>query len=77
MQEPCGKRLSGNVPCANLIVDAGIRRVVQGVREPETFVGESIGTLVLKKAGIMVEYLSGYEGNAITNKINVWLLIAT
>ncbi|KAJ3277138.1 hypothetical protein HDV01_000190 [Terramyces sp. JEL0728] len=59
--EPCGKRLSGNVPCANLIVNAGIIRVVQGVKEPETFVGESIGTNILGNAGIAVEYLPGYE----------------
>ncbi|KAJ3325917.1 DRAP deaminase [Boothiomyces sp. JEL0866] len=59
--EPCGKRLSGNVPCAYLIVKAGINRVVQGIKEPETFVGDSIGTKILKEAGVVVEYLTGFE----------------
>jgi pyrimidine deaminase RibD-like protein len=59
--EPCGKRLSGKTCCAKWIIHAGVRRVVQGVKEPPNFVGESIGTRLLTDAGVIVDYLPGYE----------------
>ncbi|RJQ82314.1 dCMP deaminase [Pseudonocardiaceae bacterium YIM PH 21723] len=36
--EPCSSRSSGPVPCAKLIIDSGIRRVVFAYREPSVFV---------------------------------------
>ncbi|MEX2632067.1 MAG: hypothetical protein WD341_19205 [Tistlia sp.] len=44
--EPCGLRLSGRKPCAQHILEAGIRRVVLALREPPKFVeNEAIGRL--------------------------------
>jgi pyrimidine deaminase RibD-like protein len=59
--EPCGKRLSGNTCCAKRILDAGITRVVQGIKEPTTFIGESMGTAMLLQGGVVVDYLKGFE----------------
>ncbi|KAJ5776154.1 uncharacterized protein N7511_001165 [Penicillium nucicola] len=65
--EPCGKRLSGNAPCAQRIArtteggKAGIHKVYFGVKEPETFVGESEGCRMLTEAGIEWEHVSGLE----------------
>ncbi|GLZ04718.1 hypothetical protein Acsp03_21840 [Actinomadura sp. NBRC 104412] len=39
--EPCGERSSHPVPCADLIVGAGIGRVVFAWREPSVFVNAS------------------------------------
>jgi pyrimidine deaminase RibD-like protein len=51
--EPCGRRLSRPRPCARLIVDAGIGRVVYAWREPSLFV-EGNGEEVLRAAGVEV-----------------------
>jgi riboflavin-specific deaminase-like protein len=51
--EPCGARASRPRPCAELIVAAGIRRVVFALREPPTFV-EGRGAERLTGAGIEV-----------------------
>jgi pyrimidine deaminase RibD-like protein len=59
--EPCGLRLSGNICCAKLIVEAGIKRVVIGCMEPETFVGESVGRRMLLDAAVEVVHLAGYD----------------
>lgn len=52
--EPCAKRASRTRPCAQLIRDAGIRRVVTAWREPDTFVPGADGTELLETAGITV-----------------------
>jgi riboflavin biosynthesis pyrimidine reductase/pyrimidine deaminase RibD-like protein len=54
--EPCSRRKSRPAPCARLIREAGIRRVVFALREPSTFVvGE--GAEELTAAGVtVVEY---------------------
>ncbi|RMJ23202.1 hypothetical protein PHISP_05920 [Aspergillus sp. HF37] len=69
--EPCGKRLSGNMPCVQRITrtregggggrDVGIQKVYFGVKEPGTFVGESEGCKALSAAGIEWEVLPGME----------------
>jgi pyrimidine deaminase RibD-like protein len=59
--EPCGLRLSGNTCCAELIINAAIARVVQGVKEPSLFVGESVGTSLLNQHGVAVDNLAGFE----------------
>ncbi|KAJ5594863.1 uncharacterized protein N7459_001071 [Penicillium hispanicum] len=65
--EPCGKRLSGNAPCVQRIVQTreggqeGIHKVFFGVKEPGTFVGESEGCKMLTAAGIQWEHVAGLE----------------
>jgi pyrimidine deaminase RibD-like protein len=52
--EPCSRRASRPRPCARLIIDAGIRRVVLAWREPTLFVAEPSGVEVLAAAGVEV-----------------------
>ncbi|MDF3302306.1 dihydrofolate reductase family protein [Streptomyces tropicalis] len=52
--EPCARRASRPRPCARLILDAGVRRVVTAWREPDTFVVEADGTGVLAAGGTEV-----------------------
>ncbi|MFG2135010.1 dihydrofolate reductase family protein [Streptomyces sp. NPDC048751] len=52
--EPCARRASRPAPCARLILDAGIRRVVTAWREPDTFVEGADGTGVLVAGGVEV-----------------------
>lgn len=51
--EPCAARASRPVPCADLIVASGIRRVVIAWREPPIFVPGG-GAVRMRKAGIAV-----------------------
>jgi pyrimidine deaminase RibD-like protein len=48
--EPCATRASRPVPCADLIIDSGISRVVIAWREPPIFVPGG-GATRLRKAG--------------------------
>ncbi|KAI8897655.1 cytidine deaminase-like protein [Globomyces pollinis-pini] len=66
--EPCGERLSKSTCCAELILHAGIIRVVQGVKEPNTFIRNSVGTQLMIDGGIKVEYLPGFEDECL--KVN-------
>lgn len=65
--EPCGKRLSGNLPCVDRIlatragVNGGIRTVYLGVQEPETFVGQNTGRMRLQNAKIECVHVAGLE----------------
>ncbi|RDW90714.1 putative DRAP deaminase [Aspergillus mulundensis] len=65
--EPCGKRLSGNLPCVQRIIQTrqngrrGIEKVYFGVKEPTTFVGESEGCRMLTEAGIEWRVVQGLE----------------
>lgn len=61
--EPCGKRLSGNLPCVERILRLGsaIKAVYVGVKEPEKFVGENTGRTKLTAAGINVVLVPGME----------------
>ncbi|KAL2008642.1 hypothetical protein VTN00DRAFT_6836 [Thermoascus crustaceus] len=65
--EPCGKRLSGNLPCVQRIIRTreggrkGIEKVYFGVKEPGTFVGESEGCKMLTAAGVEWEHVGGLE----------------
>ncbi|MFE8943929.1 dihydrofolate reductase family protein [Streptomyces sp. NPDC007856] len=49
--EPCARRASRPAPCAELILRAGVRRVVTAWQEPDTFVAGADGTGVLVKGG--------------------------
>jgi riboflavin-specific deaminase-like protein len=59
--EPCARRASRPVPCARLILDAGVRRVVTAWREPDTFVASADGSGLLRAAGADVVVLPEYE----------------
>ncbi|KAJ5826264.1 hypothetical protein N7474_003402 [Penicillium riverlandense] len=64
--EPCGKRLSGNAPCVQRIINTrtGGRPGIQ--KEPGTFVGQSEGCQLLTEAGIEWEHISGLEKQILT-----------
>jgi pyrimidine deaminase RibD-like protein len=51
--EPCGRRKSRPMPCARLLLQAGISRVVYAWREPPLFV-EVEGADLLRAAGVTV-----------------------
>ncbi len=53
--EPCGRRASRPVPCARLLADAKVARVVYALAEPEHFVQAPSGIAVLREAGVRVE----------------------
>ncbi|MFE4666052.1 dihydrofolate reductase family protein [Streptomyces sp. NPDC056716] len=62
--EPCARRASRPRPCARLILDAGVRRVVTAWREPDTFVAAADGTGLLTTSGATVVVLPEYEQQA-------------
>lgn len=62
--EPCARRASRPAPCARLILDAGVRRVVTAWREPDTFVAGADGSGLLTAAGVDVVVLPEYEAAA-------------
>ncbi|KPI38325.1 Bifunctional protein RIB2 [Cyphellophora attinorum] len=66
--EPCSKRLSGNTPCVQRIIDTrqgdpegGVRKVVFGAKEPNTFVQDSQSCRLLTEAGVEWEYIPDLE----------------
>lgn len=61
--EPCSKRLSGNMPCAERILRlAGVVKTVYvGVMEPKKFVADNTGREALEKAGIQFVHIEGLE----------------
>lgn len=61
--EPCGKRASRPRTCAELIVAAGVRRVVFAWREPSLFVAGT-GADVLAAAGVELVELPELAGRA-------------
>ncbi|MFI9823336.1 dihydrofolate reductase family protein [Streptomyces sp. NPDC052013] len=62
--EPCARRASRPAPCARLILDAGVRRVVTAWREPDTFVPGADGSAVLRDGGATVIVLPEHEDRA-------------
>ncbi|MGW2035574.1 dihydrofolate reductase family protein [Streptomyces sp. NPDC001811] len=62
--EPCARRASRPAPCAELILGAGVRRVVTAWREPDTFVAGADGTGVLASGGARVVVLPELEEQA-------------
>ncbi|MEV5387475.1 dihydrofolate reductase family protein [Streptomyces sp. NPDC052721] len=59
--EPCARRASRPAPCAELILRAGVRRVVTAWREPDTFVAGADGRGVLVAGGAQVVVLPELE----------------
>ncbi|MFE0257488.1 dihydrofolate reductase family protein [Streptomyces sp. NPDC059010] len=62
--EPCTRRASRPAPCARLILEAGVRRVVTAWREPDTFVAGADGSGALAGEGVEVLVLTEYEDRA-------------
>ncbi|MFJ3895904.1 MULTISPECIES: dihydrofolate reductase family protein [unclassified Streptomyces] len=62
--EPCTHRASRPKPCARLILDAGVRRVVTAWREPDTFVAGADGSGALAARGVSVVVLPEYAQRA-------------
>lgn len=74
--EPCGKRLSGSIPCVHRIISTrdnpsgaanpkqskgGIRKVIFGAKEPGTFVQDSESCRMMSEAGLEWEYTEGLQ----------------
>jgi pyrimidine deaminase RibD-like protein len=64
--EPCNKRLSGNKPCVDRILRLKdcIKIVYIGIKEPETFIDQSVlvvGRKRLQDAGVQVTFVEGME----------------
>ncbi|SMF85635.1 dihydrofolate reductase family protein [Streptomyces sp. Amel2xC10] len=62
--EPCAVRASRPTPCARLVLDAGVRRVVTAWREPDTFVKDADGSGLLTAHGVDVVVLPEYAERA-------------
>lgn len=56
--EPCSRRASRPVSCAQLIIDRGIPRVVFAWREPSLFVERCVGAQMLAEHGAEVTELT-------------------
>ena len=70
--EPCGMRLSGNLPCVDRILKTrsgahgGIKKVYVGVQEPEKFVGQNAGKAKLEAAGVHYIHVAGLEDDILS-----------
>ncbi len=62
--EPCVRRASGARACTDLIIAAGIGRVVIAWREPPIFVTRPGGVAALAAAGVTVAELTDLAGRA-------------
>ncbi len=62
--EPCSQRRSRPRTCTELILDAGLRRVVIAWREPGLFVADCQGYELLTAAGVTVVELAELAGQA-------------
>jgi pyrimidine deaminase RibD-like protein len=69
--EPCAARASRPVPCADLIIASGIRRVVIAWREPPIFVPGG-GAVRLRAEGVQVHVIPELAGAA--RAVNAHLL---
>lgn len=63
--EPCSYRKSRSRSCTELIIAAGLRRVVIAWREPALFVADAQGYELLTRAGIAVTELPEFTADAI------------
>jgi diaminohydroxyphosphoribosylaminopyrimidine deaminase/5-amino-6-(5-phosphoribosylamino)uracil reductase len=70
--EPCSRRASRPVPCARLLIEAGVPRVVVAWREPDLFVTGCEGIGLLAAAGVTVLELP--ELAAAAREVNAHLL---
>lgn len=63
--EPCSQRASRPKPCTQLILDAGIPRVVIAWREPSLFVDNCVGVELLAESGLEVVELTELTNDAL------------
>ena len=63
--EPCSQRKSRPLTCTELIIAAGLRRVVIAWREPALFVADGQGYELLSRAGLTVSELPEFAADAI------------
>jgi 5-amino-6-(5-phosphoribosylamino)uracil reductase len=63
--EPCSHRQSRPLTCTELIIAAGLRRVVFAWREPGLFVPDAQGYELLSRAGLVVTELPEFAADAI------------
>ncbi|MER5351127.1 deaminase [Kitasatospora sp. NPDC002551] len=70
--EPCGQRASRPVPCAELLIAAGVPRVVVAWREPSTFVAETRGAARLEAAGVELVELPELAEEARAVNAHLW-----
>jgi 5-amino-6-(5-phosphoribosylamino)uracil reductase len=63
--EPCSQRKSRARTCTELIIAAGLRRVVIAWREPALFVADGQGYELLSRAGLTVTELPEFAADAV------------
>jgi pyrimidine deaminase RibD-like protein len=63
--EPCSQRKSRPLTCTELIIAAGLRRVVIAWREPALFVADGQGYELLSRAGLALTELPRFAAGAI------------
>ncbi|EGV63304.1 pseudouridine synthase [Yamadazyma tenuis ATCC 10573] len=63
--EPCTFRLSGNLPCADRILETNISTCFVGVSEPDDFVKDNNSVSKLVSHGIEYIHIPGFEERAI------------
>jgi pyrimidine deaminase RibD-like protein len=63
--EPCSHRKSRPRTCTELVIAAGLRRVVIAWREPALFVADAQGYELLSRAGLTVTELPEFAADAI------------
>ena len=59
--EPCGTRKSKQRSCSMITLEGGISRVVYAASEPPLFVAEQNGLERLRRAGVEVLQMPGFE----------------
>jgi pyrimidine deaminase RibD-like protein len=69
--EPCSRRKSGPRTCTELIIAAGLRRVVIAWREPALFVADPQGYELLSRAGLTVTELPEFAAEAIEPNLHL------
>ena len=71
--EPCSVRLSGNRPCTDRCIEAGVARVVLAIKEPSTFV-KCEGVDKLREHGVAVVVWEDEACTALAAAANAHLL---
>lgn len=62
--EPCSHRKSRPLTCTELIIAAGLTRVVIAWREPGLFVADAQGRVLLSRAGLAVTEMPEFAADA-------------
>ncbi|MEU6859126.1 deaminase [Glycomyces sp. NPDC046736] len=62
--EPCGRRASRPAPCARLLAEAGVSRVVYALAEPQNFVAAPGGDAFLRENDVVVDVMPEFAAAA-------------